>query len=456
LNNISLMRKSGRFLYSMIPIRYRLGNKYFKLKEFLRNAQWWDISKIHKWQLHKLKFIITYAYENTAGYFELYNNAGVNQQDIVSLEDIEYLPFTSKTLIRDNLKDFSIDTYQKWKLKYVSTGGSTGIPFGFYHIQQNTWTEAAFMHSGWERKGWQIDEKSVVLRGGFIGSEDNLFEFNPIRNELSLSIYYLTENNLEKYIKKIYEFKPLNIQAYPSAMYLFSKLYLSRNKRILELNVSRIFLGSENIYKWQLKEIRAAFPKAEIFSWLGHAEQAVLGHWCEFNSFYHIWPFYGIMELLDNVNQEVGYNETGEIVGTSFWNIGTPFIRYRTMDMGRKDHKSCNECGRNFLMINKIEGRLQEYIITKSGRHISMAAINMHSDVFINVKQFQFYQAAIGEMSFRLIPNQKFTKKDRIKIKTELAKKLGNEVDLEISMVHEIKRSKSGQYSFLDQQLDLT
>lgn len=130
------------------------------------------------------------------------------------------------------------------------------------------------------------------------------------------------------------------------------------------------------------------------------------------------------------------FNETelGEIIATGFNNFAMPFIRYRTMDLAIPSYSKC-ECGRNYSLLRKIEGRLQELIITKTGRLISMTAINMHSDVFDNIQQFQFYQDKKGEVIFNIVRKTTYSDRDTEYIRKELYNKLGDDVNLGICFV---------------------
>jgi len=96
--------------------------------------------------------------------------------------------------------------------------------------------------------------------------------------------------------------------------------------------VPLILLGSENVYEWQLAAFAEALPAATFLAWYGHAEMAVFAPWCERSRRYHVWPFYGTVELLDARDQEVAAGQEAELVGTSLHRWVTPFIRYRTMD----------------------------------------------------------------------------------------------------------------------------
>jgi phenylacetate-CoA ligase len=310
------------------------------------------------------------------------------------------------------------------------------------------------MHSGWERTGWKPGDTSVVLRGAFVGSEERFWEYDPARRELLLSSYYLTDRTYPKYVSKIEEFNPKHLQAYPSAVTILADFLLEYND-VGRTTFKVILLGSENIYKWQKEKLQQAFPSARLFGWYGHAEQVVLAPWCEYADYYHIWPFYGFTEILDESGKEVKPSEIGEIVGTSFWNYATPFIRYRTMDRARKGPVGCEVCGRQFPLLENIEGRLQEIVITETGRYISMTALNMHSDVFENVRQFQFYQDTPGEVTFRVLRKDSYAEEDTFKIRRELGEKLGSDMQLEIEFVDEIQRTRRGKHRFLVQELDV-
>jgi phenylacetate-CoA ligase len=431
-----------------------LGKDYWRLRTFLQGAELWDRERIEVWQLQKLRETITYAYERVPGYHLLYRDAGVKPEDIESVASIGYLPFTSKELLRDNLKDFTATGIADWRLNYVTTGGSTGIPFGFYRTELDSWKEKAFMHSSWQRAGWQPGDSSIVLRGDFVGSEDAFWEYNPVDRTLSLSSYFLTERTYGRYVQKMQEFRARHLQAYPSAASILADLVLGRgDEGCLDFQV--VLLGSETLYDWQKERIRQAFPSARLFSWYGHAEQVVLAPWCEDTERHHVWPFYGLAEILDAADREVQEGEVGEIVGTSFWGRGTPFIRYRTMDRAQRGQGGCQTCGRQFSLFDRIEGRMQEFIITGSGRYISMAAVNMHSDVFDNVRQFQFFQDTPGQVVFRMVPKESYTHKDRTRIRWELMRKLGEDVHLSIVTVNAIPRTSLGKYQFLDQRLTL-
>ncbi|MFZ1682957.1 MAG: phenylacetate--CoA ligase family protein, partial [Candidatus Zixiibacteriota bacterium] len=220
-------------------------------------------------------------------------------------------------------------------------------------------------------------------------------------------------------------------------------------------SVKAILCGSENLYSFQRQLIQNIF-QCRVYSWYGHSEKAVLAGECENTEQYHVFPEYGIAELIDNSDAPAANeNDLGEIVGTSLHNFAFPMIRYRTMDLARLGPKSC-ACGRNHMLIKSVEGRLQELIVSGTGRYVSMTAINMHTDVFDNVRQFQFYQENPGQVTFNIVRKPTYTDSDTGRIRHELANKLGEDFGLTISFVDDIPRTATGKYRFAIQRLSLT
>lgn len=437
----------------MVPLRVRMGRNYWRLRTFLKEAQWWDRARAEAWQLQKLKEIVRYAYEHVPGYQALYRDAGVTPDDIRALADVRHLPFTTKALLRGNLKDFTARNIDSDRLDYVSSSGSTGQPFGFYRTPVNRWMELAFLHSAWDRVGWRIGEPSVVLRGGFVGTEERMWTHDYGTRSLKLSSYHMTDATYPEYVDKINRYRCLHMQAYPSAATMLADLVLKHGD-VGRVRFKTILLGSENFYPWQRERLARAFPSAKVHCWYGHSEQAVLAPWCEHTEKYHVWPFYGWTEIVDASDREVATDASGEIVATSFWNRGVPFIRYRTMDNGRKGPWGCAECGRDFLTIDAIEGRLQEIVVSRWGRHVAMTGLSVLR-CFDHVRQCQFYQDEPGAVTLRIVREDTYTEADTELIREAVLHKLGDGMRLEIAFVDRIERTGSGKLRFLEQRLNL-
>ena len=450
------VRQGIKSVYGMLPPRIRYGRVFWETYNFLQESQWWSREQLKEYQLGQLSKLLHHAYENVPYYRRVFDERGLKPKDIQDFKDLQKLPYLTKEIIQDNLPDLVARNYPRSKLQYATTGGSTGIPMGFYLEKGvSNAKEWAFMLTQWNRVGFKIGDRCVVLRGNVVesASKGKFWEYDPVNKNLILSSYHLTDENMPKYIEKIREFKPDFIQAYPSAISILARFMKEHNIEPFP-SVKALLCGSENLYSWQRELLEDVF-QCRVYSWYGHTEQAVLAGECEKSTYYHIFPEYGIVEIIGKDGKPVtAENEMGEIVATGLNNFICPLIRYRTMDLAVPASGKC-ECGRDYPLLKKVEGRLQELIVTGTGRLISMTAINMHSDVFDNVKQFQFYQEKKGEVIFNIVRKQSYTDQDTEYIRKELYKKLGDDVNLIIRFVDHIPRTQRGKYRFLIQKLPI-
>lgn len=430
---------------------------FWETYRLLKKSQWWRRQQLEEYQLRQLSRLLTHAYENVPYYKKLFNEYGLKPADIKDLRDLPKIPFLTKEIIRDNLKEMVATNYPPPKLEYVTTGGSTGIPLGIYYERGvSRAREWAFIKTLWERVGYHFRDKCVVLRGNVVKGAENgrLSEKSLFGRWLILSSYHMTDANLPGYVERIRKFKPKFIQAYPSAITILARFIKENNIKPFP-SLKAILCGSENLYSWQREMLEEAF-RCRVYSWYGHVEMAALAGECEKSADYHIFPEYGVVELMGKNNRPVtGAGKIGEIIGTSLTNYASPLIRYRTMDTAIYSTTKCS-CGRDYPRLQRVEGRLQELLITRNGRLISMTAINMHSDVFDNVAQFQFYQDKKEEVVFNIVRRPSYTDRDTEYIRRELERKLGEDIDLVIRFVDHIPRTPMGKYNFLVQKLHLT
>ena len=423
--------------------------RYLEWLQFLKNSENWSKEQIDDYQFAQIKEIINLAYQNTRGYRELYLNSGITPETIKTIDDIHKVPFVERETIRDNLNDFHIPT--RWE-QYITTGGSTGIPFGMYRDRIAFAKELASKAYQYYRIGWKEGDRQLVFRGLPIKSRKHIV-FYPRFNELRCSSYHFTPEIMESYRKKAFEYKPDWIRCYPSSGYIFAR-FIKENKLAFP-PLKGILCASENLYSFQKDLLHETFG-CRVFSHYGHYEMAALAGFCEHQDTYHVLPQYGYTELIGKDGKLVTKpGEIGEIITTSFIMRAVPFIRYRTSDLAVLQGWGCPNCGRPYQIWSSVEGRLQEFIITGSGRYISMTAINMHDNIFDHIKQFQFFQEEKGKLCFRFIPRETCNYSVVQDIKSRLMVKFGDDIDLKMEPVADIPLTKRGKHRFLIQRLTI-
>lgn len=440
---------------SIPPSMRRIGSDYKQIHDLSFSSRSWSSEEIEKWQFSKFKKILEYAYLNTEGYRQLYDEAGISPKDIQSLSDVCKLPMVDKQIIRNNLTAFTSKSADVGHVKKVTTGGSTGFPFEFYLTRHNSIAEAAFVNESWERIGWKESDIGIRLRGAHIGSPNDLLKKTSY-HRYAISSSFLTEDNYEQYINLIILSGASFLHVYPSSLTDLSMMIIKHHDEG-RLPIKHIFLSSENFYSWQKDIVKRAFPMSKLLSLYGLTEHTVFATWCEKSDIYHINPIYGYTELIKDC-KPVPRGEIGEIVGTSFWNNGTIFIRYRSNDFAIMEEKGCDGCGSRWPILKSIEGRLAEIIVGKTGRRISLtvfAGSVMHGKNFEHVKQFRFIQYAQGELTLAIVPTSEFSDEDKGRLQNSIDKFLGDDFTCSIEIVTELKKSKAGKYSYLEQHLSV-
>jgi phenylacetate-CoA ligase len=444
------------FAYRAIPLSVRYGKTYQYYHQLLQESPYWDDQRKNDFIVDQLKDTLINAYENTPFYRQEFDKAGFDPHTFESLEQLERIPLIDKMDLRKHKQEIKNHSVPENEFLYVTTGGTTGIPVELYYLKgRERSREYAFMTEQWKRIGFKKGDKVAVIRGTVVddNGKNTLFKFEPIKNRLFLSTYDLHVENFKTYAERLQKFKPKFIHTYPSAIAVFAKYVKENHIRLPSLK--GILCSSEQFFEGQRELIETAFH-TKVYSWYGHSEYTTLAGECEVNTDYHLFFEYGYTELVDDTGKTITKpGVPGEIVGTSFEMKGFPIIRYKTGDFAEWVEGKC-ACGRNYQLIKNVIGRWhQEMIITKIGSTISLTALNMHSDIFDHVVQYQFHQKEKGKVNLRIIKSEDYSDHDEHKILNSFQLKFKDLVEFTIKYVDHIPRTERGKHRFLIQELEV-
>ncbi len=452
-NAPSWLRTMLRPMFGLIPQSLLLGGEFRRSLKFVNEAEHWSDDQATAYRLDELKRILTLGYEKTQFYRKAFDLAGFNPREMKAIEDLRKLPTIDKETVRLNLQEMLAENVDHSKVDYASTGGSSGTPLEFYIGSDRSAIEFAYRINAWQRVSFKLGSKLAVLRGK-VFPKGKLHEYDAILRSHFLNNFKTSEQELDFYVKKIASAGPIFLHVYPSSVYVLAR-FLRAKKRSLP-NVSGILAGSEMVDPQQRAFVEETFA-CRYFSWYGHSEKLVMGAECEHSTDYHIYPTYGICELLDNNNEPVTTpGETGQIVGTGFINRIVPFIRYETGDYAEYISAGCEHCGRKHMIIRKIIGRSSKIgLVGKSGAFVSMTALNLHDDAFKNVRQYQYYQDKPGTAILRISPLQDLMDYDISAIRNALKNRLNGEIEIAIEVVRQLPCTEFGKVKIVDQRLDI-
>lgn len=436
---------------SSVPTGVLYGSEYRNWRRFLDESQFWTAEQREDYEVKKLRETLTAAYQGTVYYKKLFDDCGYDVSAFNYTDQLQQIPFLTKQLIQEHLDELVNKNISSSDRSYSTTGGSTGIPMGMYKPKADAYKESAFVDYIWSAVDFRNTDKVAVLRGSYLGEDGPV---QKVGNRLNLSSYHMTDQDMQVQYEALQSFKPKFLHVYPSAISILADFILRKNLEPVS-SVEAVLTASENLYPSQRELVEKAFH-CRVLDFYGHSEHVCLAGNCEKSNAYHIYWQYGFHELIrpdEDFSDDLKEGDTVEFVGTSFDNPVMPLIRYRTMDSASYSGKKC-DCGRNYQLVNSIEGRLQELLITPTGRKISMTAINMHDRVFDHVKQFQFFQDNVNKCVLNVVRNENYSKEDEKGIYREIGAKLGD-LHMQIHYVEEIPRTKNGKYRFLVQKLEV-
>jgi phenylacetate-CoA ligase len=422
---------------------------YKETYSFLQKSQWWSTKQLQDYQWQQLKTLCNHAYEHIPYYQKLFDSLSMKPDDIHSLQDFQNIPFLTKELVQEHLNELKATNYPSTAFEDTVTGGSTGFPLKFY-VEKGVWyaNHLAYIQTLLDRAHCRPFDKSVLMTGS-----KKPWEYRPFSKTLVLSSFYMTDEKLPVYVKKIRRLRPRYIMGYPSAITMLTT-YMKKNNIVLR-GLNAVFCYGETLYDWQ-REFLEDFFQCRVHGQYGHREQSVLAGTCEKSNAYHVFPEYGFVELIDQEGKPVTNEGTrGEIVATGFHTSIFPFIRYRTGDVGVFTAAQCS-CGRNYPLLKSVEGRVQDFVLSKTHRLVPFMGVHhLVASSSEQVKECQLYQEKEGELILSIVKKGLFSEHDASQILEGFRKRFDDEFIVTLRYVDAIPRTSRGKYQFLIQKLPI-
>jgi phenylacetate-CoA ligase len=252
-----------------------------------------------------------------------------------------------------------------------------------------------------------------------------------------MSSYHLSPQTVDAYIGRLRSFQPALIDSYPSSIEPIARRLLAVGSS--DIRPRAIVTSSETLFPPTRELIQNAFG-CPVFDYYGGGEMAAFISQCESGS-YHVNPEFGIVEILRD-GEPVRPGETGEIVATGFINQVMPLIRYATGDLAVAGDGPC-PCGRAFPVIQRIEGRADDVVITPEGRRIGRLDPIFKSAV--SITEARVVQDANDHIRLEVVPDQGYSAAGEAVLIDELQRRLGPTMRVDVVQVAAIPRERSGK-----------
>ena len=306
------------------------------------------IEDLRRLQLERLQQTVRHCM-NSPFYQEKFAELGITPDDILTLDDLKKLPFTTKDDLREHYPFGLACVPLRDCTRLHSSSGTTGNPTVVLHTQKD------------------IDEwaKAVARCLWMVGSRpEDVFQNSAGYGMLTVPA---AAGNTTRQIKFIKDFGTTVLHAIPSYA---SRIYeVMREEGVdprRDTKLRVLCIGAEPHSEEQRKRIENNLG-VKAYNSYGISEMMGPGvaFECPEQNGIHIWEDYFIVEIIDPVTLEpVEDGQLGELVITTINREAMPLLRYRTRDLTSILPGTC-PCGRTHKRLARLQGRSDDMIILK-------------------------------------------------------------------------------------------
>jgi phenylacetate-CoA ligase len=446
------IKASAGRAYTWMPERFRFGAAYYRFRDEVALTGEGALQRLAR---RKLRATLEWAMQTVPAYRD-YAPLLARCDDTEAL--LARMPLLDKAAIKASPQRYlSTGIAPSARLKTV-TGGSSSDPLEFYlqkHVTRPK--EYAFMHDFRARTGSDGSEPTLALRGrpvpGAARRGGRIWTYEPIKRHLIFSSAHLDAGHMPRYAEALALHRPRFVEAYPSVLYLLARWLVEHPVPAFTSGVRGVTLYSETLHGFQAKLFREVFH-CPVLAHYGHSERVLMAATMPDDDRYFFWPQYGWLELVGFDGKPIREpGVVGEIVGTGFDNRAMPFVRYRTGDLAVLSDRGHPRLP-GFAACERIEGRLQEFIVDRDDRVVSVVMIgSAHFPEFGAIDCMQYEQKRPGELVLKFVAGDGFTQDMQRRLAAAIGDRTGCTV--RTAKVRDIERTARGKRRLLVQHLDI-
>lgn len=380
----------------------------------------------------RLQSLLRHAVETVPFYQEF-------KRESLQLEDF---PIIRKSLISTQYDKFLSRAYDRGQLIPMTTSGSYGTPFTFWLTADKKARQTAeiIWFSRWI--GYHVGDRHAYVRVTKMKSRRLLW----LQNEVLMDPSHLSEEWMEAQRQALLKNNIPYLIGYPSAISALAAYCLQKGNDPEDFGVKGVITCGEPLSHESRVIIRRAFG-APVLSRYSSEETGVLAHESPACQTHHINTASYIIEFL-KLDEDVPANpgELARVVVTDLFSHAMPLIRYEIGDLGILGSQPCT-CGLPLPALVEIHGRAVEQVLDTKGERVSPFAINGAFRDLSKVQQFQFIQIDEGRYQVLVVPLPGFDEEPIIR--SRLGDILGEEAEIELSLVDEIPALPSGKRPYI-------
>jgi phenylacetate-CoA ligase len=315
-------------------------------------------------QLARLKRTVQKASESYY-YKRVFEENGLNPNNITSLNDVRNMPFTTKEALREHWPYGFLAVPRTDLVRVHSSSGTTGRATAIFHTAADIDGWADLVARSMYGAGMRKDDvfQNMMAYGLFTGG----LGFHYGAERLGALVIPAGAGNSRRQIQLMKDFETTVIHIIPSyALHLYSLFEELGVDPKTDTRLHLAFIGAEPHSTRTRDKIQELYG-VKAFNSYGLSEMNGPGvaFECEVQMGMHIWEDHFLIEVINpDTLEPVPDGEEGELVMTTLMREGMPVLRYRTRDITKIYTEPC-PCGRIHRRIERIKGRTDNMMIIK-------------------------------------------------------------------------------------------
>ena len=285
-------------------------------------------------QLQRLKATLQHAYTNVPHYRKIFDDQGIQPDDLKTLSDLSKFPFTTKADLRANYPFGMFAVPREQVVRIHASSGTTGKPTVVGYTQGDIDTWASLVARSIRASGGRAGDIVHVAYGyglftGGLGAHYGA-------EKLGCTVIPMSGGQTEKQVQLINDFRPDIIMVTPSYML---NLIEEFERQGLDPAASSLRIGIFGAEPWTESmrleiEQRAGLDAVDIYGLSEVMGPGVANECIETKDGPVIWEDHFYPEIINPMTGEVvADGQPGELVFTSLTKQAMPVIRYRTRDL---------------------------------------------------------------------------------------------------------------------------
>ncbi|MEM1956832.1 MAG: phenylacetate--CoA ligase [Archaeoglobaceae archaeon] len=319
-----------------------------------------DLEKI---QEKKLRALVSNAYNYSRFYRKRFDELGIKPEDVKSLDDVQKLPFTKKSDLRENYPFGMFAVPLSQIVRFHASSGTTGKPtlVGYTENDVRVWAES--LCRGLVSCG--VTHEDIIQIAYGYGLFTGGLGFHYAAEMIGATALPISAGNTARQIELMKDLGVTVIACTPSYMLYMAEFAEKMRTSIRETKLRIGIFGAE---PWSEETRRRIEEKTGIVAYDVYGTSELSGPLfteCVERNGLHIWADHFLIEVIDpKTGERVGEGEKGELVVTTLSKEAMPLLRWRTGDITVMETEKCN-CGRTHPRIMRILGRSDDMLIVR-------------------------------------------------------------------------------------------